>query len=53
VLVSLLIDEQLSTLETHTPENFHELLEELRIVNWAGECKMSKMTWAIVIVLAT
>ena len=51
MLMALLINKKLAALETDTVENLHQQLEELSVVNRAGEDKMSKVTWATVIIL--
>ena len=49
--MALLINEQLAALEAYATHHLHQQLEELSVVYRAGEHKMSKVTWAAVIVL--
>jgi hypothetical protein len=53
VLVALFVDEELATLEADTAQDFHQLLEELGVVDGPGKMEMPKMTRAVVIVLST
>ena len=49
--MALLINKQLATLEAYTAHHLHQQLEELSVVDRSCKNKMSKVTWAAVIVL--
>ena len=49
--MALLINKKLAAFEADTAEYLHQELEELGVVYGSGKYKMSKVTWATVIVL--
>jgi len=51
--ITLLINEQLATFEADTAQNLHKQLEELRVVDRAGQDKMTEMARTVMIVLST
>jgi len=53
MLIALLINKKLATFETDATQDLHQQLEELGVVHGARKNEMSKMTWAVVIVLST
>jgi hypothetical protein len=48
-----LVHQKFATLETNTPQNFHQEFEELRVIHRACQNVMAKVTGALVIVFTT